>query len=413
MRIGIFTDTYSPHINGVATSILMLENALRKLGHKVFIVTVNPDELSYDFENSDRIIRIPGIPTGIYDYRLSGIYPIKAVNKIKEWNLDIIHSHTEFGIGTFARIMAKQLDIPLVHTYHTMYEDYIHYITKGYFDKPGKKIVEYITKFYCDKTTKELIVPTKKTYDLFKEKYKFDRNVHIIPTGIEIEHFYTENSDKHNQDVIRMKYHIEKDDFIILFVGRIAEEKSIDFLIENHVSLVHKNKKAKLLIVGDGPDREQLMNLSKKLKIQDNVIFTGKVPWREITDYYNVADVFTTASHTETQGLTVVEAMAASLPVVALDDEAFNTIIINDLNGYLFKDKKGYRSVMEKLIDNKDLCIELGNQARVNSDSYSSKYYAERVIDVYKIALEGREDNESRSFFDKAKDVVRRGFHGK
>jgi 1,2-diacylglycerol 3-alpha-glucosyltransferase len=294
-----------------------------------------------------------------------------------------------------------------------MYEDYIHYITKGYFDKPGKKIVEYITKFYCDKTTKELIVPTKKTYDLFKEKYKFDRNVHIIPTGIEIEHFYTENSDKHNQDVIRMKYHIEKDDFIILFVGRIAEEKSIDFLIENHVSLVHKNKKAKLLIVGDGPDREQLMNLSKKLKIQDNVIFTGKVPWNEITDYYNIADVFTTASHTETQGLTVIEAMAASLPVVALDDEAFNTIIINDLNGYLFKDKKGYRNVMEKLIDNKELCEKLGTQARVNSDSYSSRYYAERVIDVYKIALEGREDNEGRSFFDKAKDVVRRGFHGK
>ena len=223
MRIGIFTDTYAPHINGVATSILMLENALRKQGHSVFIVTVNPDELSYDFENSDRIIRIPGIPTGIYDYRLSGIYPVKAVNKIKEWNLDIIHSHTEFGIGTFARIMAKQLDIPLVHTYHTMYEDYVHYITKGLFDTPSKKIVEYITKFYCDKTAKELIVPTKKTYDLFKEKYKFDRNVHIIPTGIEVEQFYKENSDKHNQKVIKLKYKLNDDEFIIIFVGRIAK----------------------------------------------------------------------------------------------------------------------------------------------------------------------------------------------
>ena len=412
MRIGIFTDTYNPHINGVATSILMLENALRKLGHQVFIVTVNPDELSYNFENSDRIIRIPGIPTGIYDYRLSGIYPIKAVNKVKAWNLDIIHSHTEFGIGAFARIMAKQLDIPLVHTYHTMYEDYVHYITKGYFDTPSKKIVEYITKFFCDKTTKELIVPTKKTYDLFKEKYKYDRNVHIIPTGIEIEHFYRENTDKHNQDVIKMKYHLNSDDFIILFVGRIAEEKSVNFLIENHVSLVHKNKKAKLLIVGDGPDKEQLMKLAKKLKIENNVIFTGKVPWDEIGDYYNIANVFTTASHTETQGLTVIEAMAANLPVVALNDEAFNTIVINDLNGYLFKDKKGYVKAMEKLMSDDELCLKLGAQARVNSDSYSSKYYAERVLDVYKIALDGREVNEKRSFFDKAKDVVKRGFHG-
>ena len=413
MRIGIFTDTYTPHINGVATSILMLENALRKLGHQVFIVTVNPDELSYDFENSDRIIRIPGIPTGIYDYRLSGIYPVKAVNKIKEWNLDIIHSHTEFGIGTFARIMAKQLDIPLVHTYHTMYEDYVHYITKGLFDTPSKKIVEYITKFYCDKTAKELIVPTKKTYDLFKEKYKFDRNVHIIPTGIEIEQFYKENSDKHNQQVIKLKYKISDDDFVIIFVGRIAKEKNIEFLIQNHVELVKLKKNAKLLIVGDGPDRKELMKMCDELKISDSVVFTGKVPWKEITDYYNIADVFTTASYTETQGLTVIEAMAASLPVVCLDDEAFNSIVINDLNGYLFKDNKEYLDSMKKLINSKELRNRLGKQARINSDTYSSKYYAERVIAVYKLALEGMDHVDKRSFFDKAKDVVRKGFHGK
>ena len=157
MRIGLFTDTYAPQINGVATSILMLEHSLRKLGHEVYVVTVNNDILSYDFGEAN-IIRIPGIPTGIYDYRLSGIYPLKAINKIKKWNLDIIHSHTEFGIGTFARIMAKQLDIPIVHTYHTMYEDYVHYITKGHFDTTSKKIVEYFTKFYCDKTVTELIL---------------------------------------------------------------------------------------------------------------------------------------------------------------------------------------------------------------------------------------------------------------
>ena len=413
MRIGIFTDTYAPHINGVATSILMLENALRKQGHSVFIVTVNPDELSYDFENSDRIIRIPGIPTGIYDYRLSGIYPVKAVNKIKEWNLDIIHSHTEFGIGTFARIMAKQLDIPLVHTYHTMYADYVHYITKGLFDTPSKKIVEYITKFYCDKTAKELIVPTKKTYDLFKEKYKFDRNVHIIPTGIEVEQFYKENSDKHNQKVIKLKYKLNDDDFIIIFVGRIAKEKNIEFLIENHATLVKKKKNVKLLIVGDGPDREELMKLSEKLNIAGSVIFTGKVPWSEIRDYYNIADVFTTASYTETQGLTLIEAMAASLPVVCLDDEAFNSIIINDLNGYLFKDNNEYLDSMMKIINSKELRKRLGSQARISSDTYSSKYYAERVIDVYKLALDGMEHSEKRSFFAKAKDVVKKGFHGK
>ena len=111
----------------------MLRSALMKMGHEVFVVTVNPDSMHYVFDEDEHIIRLPGIPVGIYDYRLTGIYPIKAINKVKEWNLDIIHSHTEFGVGMFARIMAKQLDIPIVHTYHTMYEDYVYYITKGHF----------------------------------------------------------------------------------------------------------------------------------------------------------------------------------------------------------------------------------------------------------------------------------------
>ena len=193
MRIGIFTDTYVPFINGVTTSVLMLKEALEKKGHDVYIVTVNNDSLHYKYEDENKIIRIPGVPTGIYDYRLTGIYPLKAINKIKKWNLDVIHSQTEFGVGTFARIIAKQFNIPLVHTYHTMYEDYIHYITKGYFKKSSKKLVEYFTLFYCDKTITELVVPTKKTYELFKEKYKVDRNIYIVPTGIDVERFYREN----------------------------------------------------------------------------------------------------------------------------------------------------------------------------------------------------------------------------
>ena len=410
MRVGLFTDTYKPHINGVATSILMLENALRKLGCEVFIVTVNNDILSYDFGN-DHVIRIPGIPTGIYDYRLSVIYPIKAINKIKKWNLDIIHSHTEFGIGTFARIIAKQLDIPIVHTYHTMYEDYVHYITRGHFNNTSKKIVEYFTKFYCDKTVTELIVPTKKTYDLFKEKYKYDRNVHIIPTGIEVERFYKDNIDFDKVKDLKKQYGIKKDDFVILFVGRIAKEKSIDFLIDNQASLVKKNKNCKLIIVGGGPDLEILKKKAKKLG--DNVIFTGKVPWDEVPYYYHLANCFATASHTETQGLTVIEAMAAGIPVVCLDDESFNTVVIEGECGYLFKDKKKYKNSIIKLMNDKENAIKMGRTALIESDKYSAKYYAESVMKVYEIALKGRIPGKKRGFFSKAKDVIKRGFHGK
>lgn len=413
MRIGIFTDTYPPFINGVSTSIRMLESALRKKGHKVFIVTVNPEDMTYHFEDNGRIIRIPGIPVGIYDYRLTTIYPIRAVNKIKEWNLDIIHTHTEFGIGTFARVIGRQLDIPVVHTYHTMYEDYVHYITKGYFNGPSKKIVEYLTKFYCDKTIEELIVPTKKTYDLFKEKYKYDRNVHIIPTGIEVERFYKENINISAQENLRNKLNLSIKDVVVLFVGRIASEKSVDFLIKNHSEILKKNKNCKLVIVGDGPDLEEYKSLAKKQKIENSVIFTGKVPWEDVPIYYNLADIFVTASHTETQGLTVVEAMASSLPVIALDDESFRNVVIDGLTGFLFKNKKEYINNMTKLVNDLELRKNMGNQARINSDSYSSKYFAERVLHVYKLALKDRPLKKDKSFLSRFKNTIKRGFHGK
>lgn len=415
MRIGIFTDTYPPFINGVSTSIAMLENALMKMGHQVFIVTVNPEDMHYSFEENDRIIRLPGIPIGIYDYRLTGVYPIKAISRIKEWNLDIIHSHTEFGVGTFARIMARQLDIPIVHTYHTMYEDYVHYITKGYFDGPSKKIVEHLTKFYCDKTVTELIVPTKKTYDLFKEKYEYTRNIHIVPTGVEVERFYKEENDSKETEKIRKSLGLKKSDFVLLFVGRLASEKNVTFLLDNQAKLVHKNPNCKLLIIGDGPDMEEFKSQVKKLKIEDNVIFTGKIPWDNIHKYYQIPQVFVTASHTETQGLTLLEAMAASVPVVGFDDEAFRDVVVPDLNGYLFKEDKDYLEYIERIMKDKKLLERLSRQARINAESHSAKYYGEKVLDVYYTALGGRDSasSEKKTFVSTMKSVVRKGFHGK
>ena len=388
MRIGLFTDTFPPYINGVSTSIAMLKNALEKKGHQVFVVTANNELAKYSYEDNGNIIRIPGIPTGIYDYRLTGIYPIRCINKIKKWKLDVIHSHTEFGVGTFARIIAKQLNIPLVHTYHTMYEDYIHYITKGYFNHASKKIVEYLTLFYCDKTISELIVPTKKTYDLFKEKYKVARNVHIIPTGIEIERFYKEKYSKTMINKYREQYNIKDNDFVILFVGRLAQEKNVEFLIDAQKDLVKKYSNCKLMIVGDGPDADKYKAMAQKLKIEDNVIFTGKVPWENVPIYYQLASAFATASTTETQGLTVIEAMAASKVPLCIDDESFNNVVIDDLNGKIFKNKRQYKSDVEYLIENPKELKRMSLQARRNSEEYSSKYFAERVLDVYNIAIE-------------------------
>ena len=386
MRIGIFTDSYPPYINGVSTSILMLQRALEKKGHEVFIVTVNPENLKYKYENEDKIIRIPGIPTGIYDYRLTGVYPIKAIKKVSNWKLDVIHSHTEVGVGMFARLIASEFHIPLVHTYHTMYEDYIQTITKGYFDKSSKKLVEYITKFFCDKTCSELIVPTKKTYDLFKKKYKYDRNIYIIPTGIEVERFYREKYKSSQLNEIRNKYGFKRGDFVLLYLGRIGKEKNIEFII--NVMRMISNKKIKLLLVGDGPDMKDLQKLTGEYSLEDRIVFAGKVAYDETPLYYNMANAFITASHFETQGLTVIEAMSASLPALCIDDESFNNTVVNGLNGYIFKDENDCSKKIIKIYNDKKLQKELARGARSSAEMHSSKHFAEKVLDVYNKAIE-------------------------
>ena len=406
MRIGIFTETYTPYISGLVTSELMLKNALEKKGHTVYVVTANLTSSKYEYDEKERVLRIPGIPTGIYDSRLTSIYPIKAINKIKSWDLEVIHSQTEFAIGTFARLFAKQYNIPIVHTYHTMYEDYVHYITKGHFDKSSKKLVEYLTKFYCDKTINELIVPTKKAYDLFKEKYNVKRNIHIVPTGIEVERFYKEKIDIKKIRELKKKYNFSKRDFIAIFVGRIAEEKNVPFLIEVTENIIKEKPNFKLLIIGDGPDKENYENMVKERNLEKNIIFTGKVAWEAIPIYYQLGDVFVSASQSETQGLTIIEAMAASLPALCIDDESFRNTVIDDLNGYLFKDKKECKEIILKLMNDKKLLENIQTGARNSAEMHSSKYFAEKVLDVYKLAI----NNHKPGYREKITNFIRKVF---
>lgn len=381
MRIGLFTDAYPPFINGVATSVLMLKQGLEKMGHKVYVVTVNDESFSY--KETEGVLKIPSIPIGIMNFRQSGIYPLRALKIIKRWNLDVIHTHTEFSIGTFARLISKQFNIPLVHTYHTMYEEYIYYITKGYFNHASKKLVEYLTLFLCDKTIDELIVPTEKAKDLFKEKYKVKRDVHVIPSGIDTERFHKENVDKLSVIKLKKSLSIGMRDFIILYVGRIAKEKSIDFLIKNFPDVLKRIPKAKMIIVGDGPDLKDLIDMTNDLKLEDKIIFTGRVLWDDIPKYYAMSNIFVTASTSETQGLTVIEAMGASKPVVAIKDESFELVITDKKDGLFFENEKQYVDLVERLYKEKTFYNEISKEARKTAAEYSPDAYAKNVLKIY------------------------------
>ena len=382
MRIGLFTDSYPPYINGVSTSVETLKLALEKQGHTVYVVTVGMDATTYKYDKENHILTVPGIPLGIYDYRAASIYPVKVVNKIKSWNLDIIHSHTELCMGIFARLFAKQFGIPLVHTYHTMYKDYTYYVSRNhkYFDLGCKKAVEYLSKFYCDNTANAFIVPTIKTYRMFREEYHYDKDIYIVPTGIDASRFYTENVDKNKSDELRKKLGYKKNDTVVVFVGRMAQEKNIEFLLRVMEKL-KKNKNIKLLLIGDGPDKDKYEEIAKSNKL-NNTKFIGRIAWDEMPEYYHIANLAITASLTETQGLTVVEAMASSLPAICIEDEAFHTMVVDGLNGRFFNDEDSCCKVLQELSKDKKQLKILSTQAKVTSKKFSTDEFATNVIGI-------------------------------
>ena len=403
MRIGIFTETYKPYVSGVVTSIIMLKKSLEQLGNEVYIVTINQNGIKYEYDEKEKILRVPGIDSKIYDdLKISSIYPIKSLLKIKKWNLDIIHTHTEGTMGTYGRLLAKQFNIPVVHTYHTMYEDYIYLITKGHFDKPAKKILQYFTVFYCDKIVSELIVPTKKTYDLFKKKYQIERQINIIPTGIDIERFKKDNYDKKDLLLLRKKYNISKNDFVLLLVSRISEEqKNINFLLKQQEKINKHHKDIKLLVVGDGPD---LNKFKQEYKNNKNIIFTGMIPWDEVSKYYQIGNIFVTASKTETQGLTVIEAISSGLPVVCMEDDSFKLAIINEYNGLFFNDEEEYLKNILYLYENRKKYTNMSKQTVNSSEQFSSEMYGKKILEVYNRAIENRKNN----IYTKIKNVFRK-----
>lgn len=388
MRIGIFSDVYLPYVSGVVTAVDDLKKALEQKGHEVFIITINGLEKKHHYLTNGRVIRIPGIPSGIYDFSFRLTYPFKAIKKIKSLKLDIIHTHTEFNICRFGKSMAKKLNIPVVHTFHTLYDESMFYVTKGYFPNLSKKAVIAYVKTYLKDDVKEIIVPTEKVANIFKNRYKIKRDVHVIPSGVNVESFYQEKQNPKDLLKIRKTLGIKKDDFILAYIGRLGKEKQINFLIENYVKIIKKYPNAKFMVVGSGPEEENLKALVTKHQISNRVIFTGKVNHQDIAKYYQIATVLATASHFETQGLTVIESFASSKPVVCVNDESFTKIVRDDYNGKIFKNKKDYQNIIETLINNPDKIKEMGNNACITALDFSLDAFANKILAVYQKALE-------------------------
>lgn len=391
MRIGLFSDSFPPEINGVAVATKALAEIMRKNGHDVYVVTTNPFSNKIIFE--DNVLRLPGIRLKqLYDYRLTGFYNRKATQIIKKMNLDVIHVQTEIGVGIFGRMIAKFFDIPLVYTYHTMYIDYTYYVTKGHFDRTAKALVKKFSKSLADSCT-EFTTTSEKTRDALRS-YNIERYINVIPNGIDLAKF---DCSKISQDEI-LKFKKEnniEDAFVLLALGRVAKEKSIDYLLKGYKEFLTKqkpeNKRTVLLIVGDGPDRANLEVLTKELQIEDHVIFTGKIPYEQVPFYYAVANLYLSASISETQGLTFIEAMATSTLVLARYDENLANVIEDGVTGFFFNDKK---SMCDKLSYILSLTPEekknIEKTALQADQRFSIDVYYQKMLHTYQRAIRKR-----------------------
>lgn len=379
MNIGLFTETYYPEINGVATSVYMLKNELEKRGHNVYVFTTTTPGAP---EHEHNVFRVPSIPfIFITERRVGLFYQPKLAHIIKKLNLDIVHTHTEFSLGIFGRIMAKELGLPIVHTYHTIYEDYTHYMTHfKALDRRAKAFARAYSKVACN-TVEQVIVPTDKTKELLMT-YSVHKDICVVPTGIDLHKFDPGNYLTEDVNSLKEKYNLTNQDKVMIYIGRVSQEKNIEEIIQAMPEYMQKREQIKFVIVGSGPVLEKLQNMVKKAGLEKRFIFTGSQPWDSIGLFYQLGDVFVSASKSETQGLTYIEAMASGLPVVARKDKCLEDILEQGKNGYTFTNKEELYYGLDQVFF-EDMQTNYSKNAMDKVKKYSTEEFATQVENVY------------------------------
>lgn len=387
MNIAIFSDTFLPEINGVAVSVNSLFNLLKKNGHTVYVITTSKEK---EPTFKDNVLMIPGLELKkLYGYRASFVYNEKAFQILKNLKLDLVHINTEFGVAQFGFIVANKLNIPSVYTYHTMYEDYTYYATKGYFDRFSKWAIREFDKACMNRAT-EIISPSDKT-KIYLRSIGVEKYINVVPTGFDFSRFNKNEANILKAEEIQKQFNIPSDKRILLSLGRIAKEKSIEVIIKGYKDYLDKthDKTTLLLIVGDGPSLNELCELAKELKIQSNqILFIGKVDNSLVPYFYIMSDLFLNASISETQGLTFMEAMAAELPVLCRFDNNLVGVIDNKINGFFYQDVGDFENKLRYVLGLPTNELDkIKKNALSSIDKFSEQTFYINIMEVYRRAI--------------------------
>ena len=381
MKVLITTDLYTTNTNGVVTSVRNLMEELEKKGHEVRVLTVSEKLRSH---KEDNIYYIKSVPLGVVypDVRMPISYRHRYLRELINWKPDVIHSQCEYFSYQFAGYISKKTAAPIVHTYHTLYEQYVTYIFPS--QKIGAYFVGILSKFRLRKA-EAIVAPTQKVETVLKN-YGIHNPIHVVPSGIALEQHKERLAEEERREK-RGALGIPENHTVLLNLGRLGTEKNLPELIKLFSIAMSHNPKLTLLIVGDGPARKELEELAARLGVADHVIFTGMVDPSEVHKYYQLGDIFVSASTSETQGLTYIEAAANGLPLLCRRDTCLDGVLVEGKNGYEYEAEQEFCELLDTILSNPDWCRDAGLQSAEIASEFDKNHIADKIEDVYETVI--------------------------
>jgi len=379
MKIGFVTGAYLPAPGGVTTSVVNFSNQLKKLGQEVFVFC--PDYPEEETEDDEDVFRIPSYYSPLLkDFRLTDPFQAGRVFRREFSDLDIVHIHLPTIMSPTARWVAGFFDVPVFLTYHTNLELYIRHYVPGVPDN----VARALTRLYASRETKnaeKVFVPSPDMKSLL-ESYEIDPPLEVLPTGIDLEIYEQETE---GVRLLREQFGIKEDEKILLYVGRVGSEKNVGFLLDAFKEISGKYSPVHLVIVGGGRGLGKVLSRVSKMNASRMIHFTGYVEEEEIlAQYYREADLFLFASLTETQGLVIAEALAASTPVVAVDAPGVRDVIKDDRGGYLVPENvETFSEKVLELLHDPDLLGQKSEEAKVVARKFSAETMTRKLFESY------------------------------
>jgi glycosyltransferase involved in cell wall biosynthesis len=378
MRIGVFSDTYLPQINGVSVVVDLLRRELQALGHEPLLLV--PDYPGVDREgDGDRgIYRFPAFTFPFHrESRVTAPVNRWALRRLPE--LEIVHSHTPFSLGLLALWAAREFSIPHIHHYHTLFTEYRYYLPRPL--RPSRRMAERLSAAFCNRC--EAIIAPSRLMEKELESYGITKPIYAVPFGVDLREF--EGECRWNP---REELRIPQGEPLLLHSGRLAREKNLRFLLRAFQAMLKEEKDLWLVLTGDGPERPALEHYAAELGIGDRVIFTGYLPRERLIELYKRADLFIFASKTETQGLVLVEAQAAGTPVVAIGAMGVLDVVEHGETGLLVEeDEEEFTAAVLRLLEDQGRLERMGRCAREHVETMSSQHSVEKLLGIYQRLL--------------------------